>query len=131
MNTQAIAQHLNLAQELILEVQEWAHVLWVRIKGMRSKFVSKKVAIAMITKEQAEAMLGMPIKGWDEKSAEYIQRLKEAGYKNSTITPRQRMEISVVSEIESHYAMDSRTVARLAMVAAILNGQSLEFVRGY
>lgn len=43
MNTQAVASHLNLAEELILEVQEWAKVLWVRIKGMRPKFVSKKV----------------------------------------------------------------------------------------
>lgn len=43
MNTQAaIAQHLNLAEELIIEVQEWAKVLWVRIKGMRPRFVSKK-----------------------------------------------------------------------------------------
>lgn len=47
MNTQEIAQHLNLAKELILEVQEWACVLWVRIKGMRPKFVSKKIAKKM------------------------------------------------------------------------------------
>lgn len=44
MNTQAIAQHLNLVEELIVEVQVWAKVLWVRIKGMRPRFVSKKVA---------------------------------------------------------------------------------------
>jgi hypothetical protein len=42
MNAQ-IAKHLNLAEELITEVQEWAKVLWVRINGMRSRFVSKKV----------------------------------------------------------------------------------------
>lgn len=130
MNTQSIAQHLNLTEELILEIQEWARVLWVRIKGMRPRFVSKKV-VAMITKEEAEAMIGMPIKGWDKKSAEYIQFLKDAGYKNYTITPRNRMDIPVISEIEAHYDMDCRTVARLAMVAAMLNGQSLEFVRGY
>lgn len=47
MNTQAIAQHLNINEELIIEVQMWARVLWVRIKGMRPKFVSKKVAIIM------------------------------------------------------------------------------------
>ncbi|MBD0345972.1 MAG: hypothetical protein ICV63_14350 [Coleofasciculus sp. Co-bin14] len=47
MNTQAqIAQHLNLAQELIVEVQEWARVLWVRIEGMRPRFVSKKVTMS-------------------------------------------------------------------------------------
>lgn len=39
----AIAQHLNLAEELIQEVQVWAQVLWVRVRGMRPRFVSKKV----------------------------------------------------------------------------------------
>lgn len=55
MNTQAIAQHLNLAEELILEVQEWARVLWVRIKGMRPKFVSKKVAM----EPQSDDLVGL------------------------------------------------------------------------
>ncbi len=51
MNTQAIAHHLNLAQDLIVEVQEWARVLWVRIRGMRPRFVSKKVTKEMIQVE--------------------------------------------------------------------------------
>ena len=55
MNTQAIAQHLNLAEELILEVQEWKRVLWVRIKGVRPKFVSKKVVKQMLTLTLDEA----------------------------------------------------------------------------
>lgn len=42
MNT-AIAQHLNVATEAIIEVQEWARVLWVRVKGLGARFVSKKV----------------------------------------------------------------------------------------
>jgi len=42
MNT-AVAQHLNVAAEAILEVQEWARVLWVRVKGIGARFVSKKV----------------------------------------------------------------------------------------
>lgn len=40
----AIAQHLNVAIELILEVRVWAKVLWVRVQGLRPRFVSKKVA---------------------------------------------------------------------------------------
>lgn len=56
MHTQAIAQHLNLAEELIIEVQEWARVLWVRIKGMRPKFVSKKVVAKKMTDAEYEAM---------------------------------------------------------------------------
>ncbi len=51
MNT-AIAQHLNIASNLILEVQEWARVLWCRIQGMRPRFVSK-VALIM----QAQKLL--------------------------------------------------------------------------
>ncbi|MEM9116870.1 MAG: hypothetical protein AAGD09_03195 [Cyanobacteria bacterium P01_F01_bin.56] len=39
-----IAQHLNIAESLIAEVQEWAHVLWVRVKGLGARFVSKKIA---------------------------------------------------------------------------------------
>jgi hypothetical protein len=44
MNT-AIAQHLNVPAAAILEVQEWARVLWVRVKGLGARFVSKKVVI--------------------------------------------------------------------------------------
>lgn len=43
MNTTAIAQHLNVAEAAIVEVQEWARVLWVRVKGLGARFVSKKV----------------------------------------------------------------------------------------
>jgi hypothetical protein len=41
--TAAIANHLNVAASAIVEVQEWARVLWVRIKGVGARFVSKKV----------------------------------------------------------------------------------------
>ena len=46
MNIQVIAKHLNLAEKLITEVQVWARVLWVRLRGMRPRFVSK-VALIM------------------------------------------------------------------------------------
>jgi hypothetical protein len=41
----AIAQKLNVLESAILEIQEWASVLWVRFVG-GCKFVSKK-AVAM------------------------------------------------------------------------------------
>ena len=44
--TAAIANHLNVAAEAITEIQEWASVLWVRVKGLGARFVSKKVAEA-------------------------------------------------------------------------------------
>jgi hypothetical protein len=43
MNTAAIANHLNVAEAAIAEIQEWARVLWVRVRGMGARFVSKKV----------------------------------------------------------------------------------------
>lgn len=42
MNTTAIAQHLHIATEAIIKIEEWASVLWVRFKG-GCKFVSKKI----------------------------------------------------------------------------------------
>jgi hypothetical protein len=41
--TAAIANHLNVDASAITEVQEWARVLWVRVKGLGARFVSKKV----------------------------------------------------------------------------------------
>lgn len=55
MNAQ-IAQHLNIAEALIAEVQEWAHVLFVRFTSGRPLFVSKKVVnVKKITVEQVSA----------------------------------------------------------------------------
>lgn len=42
MNTTAIAQHLNVLDSAIIEVQEWASVVWVKFIG-GCRFVSKKV----------------------------------------------------------------------------------------
>jgi hypothetical protein len=54
MNTAAIANHLNVAASAIVEVQEWARVLWVRVKGLGARFVSKKV----VTMTQQAPQLG-------------------------------------------------------------------------
>lgn len=42
-NLKAVANHLKVIKESILEIQEWANVLWVRIQGLGCRFVSKKV----------------------------------------------------------------------------------------
>jgi len=47
MNTAAIANHLNVAESAITEVQEWARVMWVRVKGLGARFVSKRVVKVM------------------------------------------------------------------------------------
>jgi hypothetical protein len=50
MNTQAIAQHLNIIDSAITEIQEWASVLWVKfIGGVR--FVSKKIGAKKMVNE--------------------------------------------------------------------------------
>jgi hypothetical protein len=40
-----VSEFLNITQELVTEVREWANVLWVRVVGCRPRFVSKKVII--------------------------------------------------------------------------------------
>jgi hypothetical protein len=53
MNTQAIATHLNIIDSAIIEVQEWANVLWVKFVG-GVRFVSKKIGAAKVEKEKTE-----------------------------------------------------------------------------
>ena len=57
MNTTAIAQHLNVADEAIVEIQEWAKVLWVRVKGLGARFVSKKVGAVKEQKQLPESVV--------------------------------------------------------------------------
>jgi hypothetical protein len=57
MNTIAIANHLNVAADAIVEVQEWARVLWVRVRGLGARFVSKKVGQKMEATEATETVL--------------------------------------------------------------------------
>ena len=42
MNNTAIAQKLNIVESTIVEIQEWASVLWVRFEG-GCRFVSKMI----------------------------------------------------------------------------------------
>ena len=75
MNTTAIAQHLNIAAEAILKIEEWATVLWVRFKG-GCRFVSKKVVkmSAQITRKTWEygdnyqlSINGKVVESWSTK----------------------------------------------------------------
>lgn len=43
MNTTAIARHLNVAESAITRCEEWARVLFVVVKGLGARFVSKKI----------------------------------------------------------------------------------------
>lgn len=55
-----ISTYLNIASELIILVDEWASVLWVKILGCRPQFVSKK-ALENKMKEQKQE-INLPIK---------------------------------------------------------------------
>ncbi len=39
----AIAQHLNVVESAIVRIEEWANVLFVVVRGIGARFVSKKV----------------------------------------------------------------------------------------
>ena len=39
----AIATKLNVLESAIVRIEEWAHVLFVVVKGLGARFVSKKV----------------------------------------------------------------------------------------
>jgi len=56
MNTQAIANHLNILDSAIIEIQEWASVLWVKFQG-GVRFVSKRIGAKKMAKEKTEANL--------------------------------------------------------------------------
>jgi hypothetical protein len=49
--TSAVAQHLNIVESTIKEIQEWAKVLLVKFTSGRSRFVSKKVKPTEVKKE--------------------------------------------------------------------------------
>jgi hypothetical protein len=69
MNTQAIASHLNIVDSAIIEIQEWASVLWVKfIGGVR--FVSKKIGANAMSQElsaEEEYLLECERDGSNEK----------------------------------------------------------------
>jgi hypothetical protein len=61
MNTLAIATHLNVIESAIVKAEEWATVLFVVVKGLGARFVSKKIIPAAprpLTAEQLEAVGG-------------------------------------------------------------------------
>jgi len=59
MNAQ-IAQHLNVAESAITRVEEWVNVLFVVVKGLGARFVSKKVvAVKTIKTKMSTSASGM------------------------------------------------------------------------
>jgi len=63
----AIATKLNVLESAIVRIEEWAHVLFVVVKGLGARFVSKKVVKEVtvenikVTKETSASALIM----WD------------------------------------------------------------------
>jgi hypothetical protein len=91
--TAAIANHLNIAEAIIVSVEEWAHVLFVRFIGCRPRFVSKKVkAVEMITRSDAAKEIAKAVEGFEkedyecsvwEKGGRCRIYVKDMGYSNA------------------------------------------------
>ena len=43
MSIQAISQHLKVAEQAIVKIEEWANCFFVVVRGLGARFVSKKV----------------------------------------------------------------------------------------
>lgn len=71
MNIIAIAQHLSIAADAIITVEEWATVLWVKFVG-GCRFVSKKV-VKMLDTSNASQNVQNRIKWY----LEFIQKGKQ------------------------------------------------------
>lgn len=83
--TQAVAKHLNILESTIVEVQEWANVLWVRFTKRRPRFVSKKI------KQQIKTKIRVFKKSVTYKSI--VNNISFYGYRSSE-------EISKISDQE-------------------------------
>jgi hypothetical protein len=73
MNT-AIAQKLNVLESAIVRVEEWANVLFVVVKGLGARFVSKKVIkvenLKTVKKTSASALIEWRVgRKFEEKGA--------------------------------------------------------------
>lgn len=58
MNTAIVARHLNIVESAITEIQEWAHVLFVKFVAGRPRFVSKKIKENSMFKGNVEYVQG-------------------------------------------------------------------------
>ena len=43
MSSRVIAKHLNVRQSAIIKVEKWANCLFVVVRGLGARFVSKKI----------------------------------------------------------------------------------------
>ena len=59
----AIATKLNILESAIVRIEEWAHVLFVVIKGIGARFVSKKVVEEKMKKSELAEKIAIEISG--------------------------------------------------------------------
>lgn len=90
------------------------------------------------SREEAEAILsqgckdgGIRIPRWDDQCPGLIQNLADMGWKDEAIKPGHLfLPVSqVCKQLEERY--DNRTITRLCWLAAMVNGVSLQKLRGY
>ena len=66
MNTTTIATHLNVLESAITKTEEWANVLFVVVKGLGARFVSKKVMGTEKTGITGRECLGKFVSQWND-----------------------------------------------------------------
>jgi hypothetical protein len=78
---QAIAQHLNVTEQAIIKVEEWANVLFTVVKGLGARFVSKRVKPQTLSSNAIEDVKLGCFKGIQKgkRQEEYIATLIATG----------------------------------------------------
>jgi hypothetical protein len=81
MNSQAIATHLNILDSAIIEIQEWASVLWVKFVG-GVRFVSKKIGTAKMSlnNEFTQSLNGYGHRVWQHESGAQVEEMAEGEF---------------------------------------------------
>ena len=114
MNATAIANHLNIASEAIIKIEEWANVLWVKFVG-GCRFVSKKV-IKMQNVDTAKASPNVQAK---IKAAEKWRQKGKASLFDSVLktlqswsqqTLEEYSQLSHIKSVQDQYKIDQQII---------------------
>ena len=103
MNTAAIARHLNVVESAITRCEEWAKVLFVVVKGLGARFVSKKVV------NELTELQGSQVE-WAASIRSNVVKAIKAQAKKELISPEQKeaLMVTVNSKTDSSWWIDNR-----------------------
>ncbi len=110
--TTAIAQHLNIASQAIIEVQEWASVIWVKFIG-GCRFVSKKIMDTKLDTSKASEDVQNRIKWYFELLEKGKQ--KRADYQVEVLKKflaplKDRSQLAHMICVQEQYKVDCQVI---------------------